>query len=114
MWHHPTQATAFIRLGLTDFVHGGCCGQIALLQELLPGFLVLHLDLRHHVARHKAQAAATLSPVKPIWIFVPVNLVENLILGDLHRARCRRPVRVDFSQGKQQIRVDLRFAGDVL
>lgn len=97
---------AFITVLLTDFVHGGCCGQIALLQELLPGLLVLHLDLRHHVARHKAQATATLSPVKPVWIFVSMNLVKhaivkNQIFTDWHYARCHHPVRVDFRDGKQ-------------
>lgn len=74
---------ALLTLSPTDFVHGGGCGQEALLQELLPRLLVLHLDLRHHVARHKAQAAAALASVKPIWIFISVDLVKGIVMKTL-------------------------------
>lgn len=74
------------RLQLTYLLHGGGRGQEALLQQLLPGLLVLHLDLRHHVARHEAQAAAGLSPVEAVWVFVSVNLgrgARSVISGAL-------------------------------
>lgn len=58
----------------THLLHGGRCGQEALLQELLSSFLILHLDLRHHVTRNIAQTTARLPSVEPIHIFISMHL----------------------------------------
>lgn len=62
----------------TDLLHAGRRrGQEALQQQLLPRLLVVHLDLRHHVAGDVAQASAALPPVEPVRVFVPVDLAEE-------------------------------------
>lgn len=58
----------------TDFLHGSGRGQESLLQQLLPGLLVLHLDLRHHVTRHKAHVAGRLPAVEAVWVLISINL----------------------------------------
>lgn len=69
----------------TYLLHGGRCGQEALPQQLLPGLLVLHLDLRHHVTGHVAQVTVALSSVEPVCVFISVNLGSvktDLLKGD--------------------------------
>lgn len=69
----------------THLLHRGRCGQEALLQELLPGFLILHLDLRHHVTRHIAQTTTRLPSVEPICIFISMHLQGRAMLYQKHK-----------------------------
>lgn len=66
---------------VTYFLHGGVGRQEALLEKLLPRFLVIHLDLRHHVARHVSHAASRLTTIEAVRIFVAVHLERRQQVG---------------------------------
>lgn len=84
----------------TNLVHGCWSGQKVLLQQLLPRFLVLHLDLRHHVAWHKTKVTTTLSSVKAIWIFISMNLVKDIIMeNQMYRDEIFKDYAQSFYQG---------------
>lgn len=100
----------------TNFVHGCRRGQKALLQQLLPRLLVLHLDLRHHIAWHKAKVTTTLSSVKAIWIFLSVNLVKDKIVKNQRFLKINIMHTLVISSGifqwiQEEFSLDLYFSG---